>query len=149
MADIEHSDIVDPFIHEPKGASTANAGEVYVADGAGSGDWDVKETYGAFNAINTQTGSYTLVLADQGKLVEMNVASANDLTVPPNASVAFPINTRIDIVQYGAGTTTIVPGSGVTIRSEGGALDMAAQYTAASLYKRGTNEWVLVGAISA
>lgn len=35
----EHVDITDPEIHEPKGASTASAGEVYVSDGAGSGDW--------------------------------------------------------------------------------------------------------------
>lgn len=39
MADIEHSAITDPNIHEPKGASTAVADTVYVADGAGSGDW--------------------------------------------------------------------------------------------------------------
>jgi hypothetical protein len=35
----EHSAITDPDIHEPKGVASANAGEVYVADGAGSGDW--------------------------------------------------------------------------------------------------------------
>jgi hypothetical protein len=36
---IQHSVITDPDIHEPKGVSTASLGEVYVADGAGSGDW--------------------------------------------------------------------------------------------------------------
>lgn len=36
---IQHAAITDPDIHEPKGASTANSGEVYVADGAGSGVW--------------------------------------------------------------------------------------------------------------
>jgi hypothetical protein len=39
MANVNHSALSDPYLHEPKGASTANAGEVYVADGAGSGDW--------------------------------------------------------------------------------------------------------------
>ena len=39
MADIQHSLIQDPDIHEPKGASSANSGEVYVADGGGSGVW--------------------------------------------------------------------------------------------------------------
>jgi hypothetical protein len=36
----QHSQITDALgIHEPKGISTATAGEVYVADGAGSGSW--------------------------------------------------------------------------------------------------------------
>lgn len=37
MADIEHSALPDELLHEPKGASTAAAGTVYVANGAGSG----------------------------------------------------------------------------------------------------------------
>jgi len=43
MANIEHKNIPDPNIHEPKGISSATAGEIYVADGAGSGDWIVPE----------------------------------------------------------------------------------------------------------
>lgn len=39
MAVIQHSAITDPNIHEPKGASSASAETVYVADGAGSGSW--------------------------------------------------------------------------------------------------------------
>lgn len=35
--DIEHSELPDELLHEPKGASTAGAGTVYIADGAGSG----------------------------------------------------------------------------------------------------------------
>lgn len=96
---------------------------------------------------NTQTASYTLVLADAGKIVEMNVGSANNLTVPPNSGVAFPIGTAIAICQIGAGLTTIVAGSGVTIDSLSGTLVMAGQYATASLRKRGTNEWVLAGGL--
>lgn len=106
------------------------------------------EPLGAVVGINTQTASYTLALTDVGKIVEMNVGSANNLTVPPNSSVAFAVNTRIDLVQYGAGQTTVVAGSGVTIRSSGGNLKMTRQYSGGSLYKRGTDEWVLVGDIS-
>jgi hypothetical protein len=36
---IEHSDIVDGERHEPKGISSATSGQVYVANGAGSGSW--------------------------------------------------------------------------------------------------------------
>ena len=39
MPNIEHSAITDPDIHEPKGATTADAGQIYVADGANSGAW--------------------------------------------------------------------------------------------------------------
>jgi hypothetical protein len=41
MADIQHSTISDPHLHEPKGISTATGGTVYVATGGGSGSWTV------------------------------------------------------------------------------------------------------------
>lgn len=98
---------------------------------------------------NRQTASYTLVLADRNKLVEMNVATANNLTIPLNSSVAFPTGTKIDIVQYGAGQTTIVATSGVTIRSANNWLKINAQYGAATLTKIGTDEWYLWGNLNA
>jgi hypothetical protein len=99
---------------------------------------------------NAQTGTtYTLVLADAGKMVTMTNASANTLTVPPNADVAFPVNTRLDIIQYGAGNTTIAAGSGVTIYSSGSKLKLSGQYSGASLWKKATNTWVLIGDLKA
>lgn len=100
------------------------------------------------NGINTQTASYTLVLGDAGQLVEMNAAGANNLTIPANASVPFPLKTRIDVMQIGAGQTTFVPDAGVTIRSSGGKTKLSGQYSGAGLYKRGTDEWVLYGDIT-
>lgn len=48
MANIEHASIDDPNIHEPKGISTATADQIYVSDGAGSGDWtDVSDVLAA------------------------------------------------------------------------------------------------------
>lgn len=98
---------------------------------------------------SAQTASYTLVLADAGKMVTMTNASANNLTVPPNSSVAFPVNSRIDLIQYGAGQTTVVAGAGVTIYSAGAKLKLSGQYSGASLWKKATDTWVLVGDISA
>jgi hypothetical protein len=98
---------------------------------------------------NRQTASYILVLDDASKLVEMNVATANNLTVPSNSTVAFSIGTSITIAQYGTGQTTVVAGSGVTIRSSGGALKLSTQYSGATLIKIGTNEWYLFGDITA
>lgn len=97
---------------------------------------------------NRQAASYSLVLTDRGKLVEMNVATANNLTVPLNSSIAFPIGTKIDLSQYGAGQTTVVATGGVTIRSAGGALKLALQYSGASLVKIATDEWYLFGDIT-
>lgn len=39
MPNVSHAALTDPNLHEPIGVSTASAGQVYVADGAGSGDW--------------------------------------------------------------------------------------------------------------
>jgi cytoskeletal protein CcmA (bactofilin family) len=98
---------------------------------------------------NIQTASYTLAVSDAGKVVEMNVGSANDLTVPLNSSVAIPVGSSIDVIQYGAGQTTIVAAGGVTIRSKEGSLKLTGQYSGAKLYKRGTDEWVVVGDLTA
>lgn len=97
---------------------------------------------------NRQTDSYTLVLTDADKLVEMNKATANNLTVPLNSSVAFPTGTQLLISQYGAGQTTVVATGGVTIRSSGGKLKLAAQYAGATLIKIATDEWYLFGDIT-
>jgi len=99
---------------------------------------------------NAQTGTtYTLVLADGGKLVEMNNASANTLTVPPNSSVAFPVGSQILVLQTGAGQTTLAAGAGVTVNSKDGNLKLSAQWCAATLIKRATDVWVVVGDLSA
>jgi len=97
---------------------------------------------------NRQTASYTLVLGDADKLVEINNASANNLTIPLNSSVAFATGTQILLAQYGAGQTTIVATSGVTIRSNGAKLKLNAQYSGATLIKIDTNEWYLFGDIA-
>jgi hypothetical protein len=94
---------------------------------------------------NRQTASYTLVLADADKLVEMNVGSANNLTVP--ASV-FSAGTQILLAQYGAGQTTIVAGAGVTIRSNGAKLKLNAQYSGATLIFLSGTEAYLFGDIA-
>ena len=94
---------------------------------------------------NAQVASYTLVLADDGKVVEVGSASANTLTVPTNASVAFAVGTQITVIQTGAGQTTITPVSGtVTINGTPG-LKLRAQWSSCVLIKRATNTWVALG----
>jgi hypothetical protein len=99
--------------------------------------------------INPQTASYTLVLGDAGKQVEILVTStANTLTVPPNSSVAFPVGTVLLVVQTGTGQTTITPGAGVTINSTPG-LKLRTQWSSAMLVKRATDTWFAAGDLSA
>ncbi len=101
---------------------------------------------GATMAINAQTGTaYTLDVTDAGNCVEMNNAAANQLTIPPNGSVAFGIGTTILVRQMGAGATTMVAGSGVTIRNPHGTLKLTKQYASVALHKRGTDEWCVEG----
>lgn len=96
--------------------------------------------------INTQTGTgYTLALTDKGYCVEMNNASSNTLTIPPDSSVAFAIGTTLLIRQMGTGNTTIAAGSGVTIRNPHLTLKLAKQYATVSLHKRGADEWCIDG----
>lgn len=39
MANVQHSNLTDPNLHEPKGVSTATADQVYISNGSGSGNW--------------------------------------------------------------------------------------------------------------
>jgi hypothetical protein len=99
-------------------------------------------------STNAQSSSYTLVLADKNKIVEMGVSSANTLTVPLNSSVAFPVGSQINVLQTGTGQTTITPAGGVTINGTPG-LKTRAQWSYVTLIKRATDTWVAVGDLSA
>lgn len=98
--------------------------------------------------VEEKTSSYQPVLADAGKTFEMNVGTANNFTIPANATVAFEVGTTFEIVQTGGGQTTIVAAGGVTLRSAGAKTKLTQQYSGASVYKRSTNEWVLIGDIT-
>jgi hypothetical protein len=131
------------------GRKSSGEGAVEELTGADIRDLADVEQAGVFFGVNTQTGTaYTLTLADRGKVVEMSNAGANTVTIPLNASVAFPIGTQISIVQYGAGQTTIAATGGVTLNAVSGGLKLSARYAAATIYKRGTNEWLAFGSLT-
>lgn len=100
---------------------------------------------GSISGVNAQSGtSYTLALSDAGGWVRMTSGSANTVTVPLNASVAFPINTIISVRQAGTGQTTIGAAGGVTINATA-ALLLRTQGSTISLIKIGSDTWDLVG----
>jgi hypothetical protein len=108
---------------------------------------------GSAVTLNAQTATYTVVLEDADqKLVTMDVATANDFLIPTNANVAFPVGTVINVIQIGAGTTTIeavTPGT-TTIESTGAtatAPELRVEFSAASCIKVATDTWYVVGDI--
>jgi hypothetical protein len=84
----------------------------------------------------------TLVLADQGKVIETTAATAVTETIPLNTAVAFPIGTVVEWCQIGAGQITVAFAG--TLRAPGGA-KTRAQYSTIGARKRGTDEWVVFG----
>lgn len=91
--------------------------------------------------VTTQTAAYTLVLADAGSIVEVNSASAVNVTIPASIFAAGQI---VEVHQYGPGQVTIVAGSGVTLRAANG-LKTAKQYSSASVRFRSATEAVVSG----
>jgi hypothetical protein len=93
------------------------------------------------NGINNQSGTtYTLVAADNGKIVTMNNASANSLTVPTGLGAGF----ACAVVQLGAGLTTIVQGTSATLRARNG-LKLGGQYAQAGLLWLATDTYSVGG----
>lgn len=96
-------------------------------------------------SINAQTGTtYTLVLTDNNKLVELANASAITVTVPTNASVAFPVGTTVNLLQTNGGQVTVSPAGGVTLNYTPGN-KLRTTWSSATLIKRATDTWVLIG----
>jgi hypothetical protein len=131
---------VATFLATPSSANLASM----LTDEIGTGNIVLSEL-----ATSPQNASYLIVAADRGKMVEMNVAGANTITVQPNSTVSFPVGTQIDILQVGAGQTTVTAGAGVTINGTPG-LKLRAQWSSATLIKRANPDtWVVVGDLSA
>jgi hypothetical protein len=146
---------VATWLGTPSSANLASA----VTDETGSGSL-VFGTSPTLNdpkinlAFTADSGSsYTAVLTDNGKVVTMDNGSGNTFRLPTNASVAFPIGTQINVLQIGAGQTTInaVTSGTTTIQSTGAtaaAPKLRVRYSAATCVKAGTDLWYVFGDIS-
>jgi hypothetical protein len=93
---------------------TTKADDCFTMTSLGSGNWimtqfDPADGRALANAINNQTGtSYPLALTDLGNDVIANNASASTYTLPQTSNVAFPIGSKIKLINLGAGTVTLV-----------------------------------------
>jgi hypothetical protein len=126
------------------GTVTVAAAGVAFTDGT-----QTREGVPSRTTISQKTASYTLsALTERDSMIEMNSASAITLTVPTNATVAWPVGTSIDVLRVGAGAVDVAAAGGVTINATPG-LKLRAQWSSATLIKRATDTWVLVGDLSA
>ena len=117
----------------------------------GAADWDaISGAGGSGVEINAQTGTtYTLALSDADKLVTLDNADPITLTVPTNASVAFPVGSVIACAQIGAGLASIAGATGVTINGvTPGDEASAGQWSTWSLTKLATDTWLASGGLA-
>ncbi len=139
MANVSHVTLTGTEVHEPKGVDTADLGEVYVADGNGSGNW-----------ANVGTSSFTGMIADftwpvvQNGWLELDGSDVNTTTFsalydvmtiqmtgtrvsgnPTITSLSSTANMRVGYYVFGvgiaAGTTILSINSGTQITLSGNA----------------------------
>lgn len=94
MATIEHSTLSTGELHEPKGAATASAGQVYVANGGGSGVWTPADSHIAgYIAFDSATPAYqhSTTTSDTVLNPTFTVASSKNFTgtSSPNARLVY------------------------------------------------------------
>lgn len=109
------------------------------------------QTEVASGVDNNQTGTtYTLVLTDaDNKTVWLNNAASIAVTIPTNASVAFPVGTKINLMMEGAGVPTTTGDTGVTVNGvSAGSFVINNQNQGATITKRATNTWIASGDIT-
>ena len=126
------------------GTVTVAASGVAFTDGT-----QTKEGVPSRTPIIQKTAGYTLsVLSERDSLIEVSSATGVTVTIPTNATTAFPIGSSIDILQTGAGQVTIAGAAGVTVNATPG-LKLRTQWSTATLMKRATDSWIVVGDLTA
>ena len=131
------------FVRQTNAGAVINQIQYYF-----NGAWRV---YGENANLLTKTANHVLELSDAGRTLDMDIATANTITIPTNASVPFLIGTQIAVIQTGAGQTAFVPSDSNTVilLSKNSNRKISARYSPATLIKKDTNTWVLVGDLTA
>jgi hypothetical protein len=146
-------------------ASTSTPGVVQLSDSTSTTSSILAATPTAVKAVADtksaldftileKTADHPLVLSDAYKIIEMNLTlTANTVTIPLNATQAFPVGSQITIIQTGTGVTTVAVTAGVTLNCtpqvSSNAARLRAQYSSCTLIKRATNTWIAIGDLSA
>lgn len=124
-----------------------DVGKVLQTNGVGANpSWETPVAASSNLTVRTQAGTtYTAVLSDADDYIQFTSGTAVAFTIPPNASVAFPVDTILTIEQNGAGAVTFAPGVGVTFQGLGAAYTTSGQYAVAQAKKVATNTWTILG----
>ncbi len=93
------------------------------------------------------TTAYAPVVGDENQMVTLSNAAAITVTLPSNATQAFPVGAEVDFLWLGVGQPTFAAGSGATVQATPGP-KLRAQYSAATAKKISTNGWVVIGDLS-
>lgn len=121
-------------------------GQILVSNASGKVTWqDSVPTTVRSSALTTTN----IILADKNGVVITTTSSATDVRIPTNAGAAFPIGTKITIIQEGSGTVTVVGTLGVTLQSAQGHDRLTHQYSVATIVKTAIDTWYLYGDIKA
>jgi len=130
--------------HDASAISVADADDDLVATQVEAAILELRRQAGRI--VTDAATNRNLILTDAGKVIEMTNASANTVTIPQNATVAFPIGTLIGVAQKGNGTTTVTTSGSATI--DQGPLALAAQHSEVLLRKRTTDAWTVIGDVA-
>jgi hypothetical protein len=122
MANVQHADLTDPYLHEPIGIAAASANTVYAADGAGSGTWqkvdsDVLDTASIYTFIEDgiEAQAFDVVGTWYTAVTMADVSTASFVLVPVLKNCTL---TRVRFVLANAIT---VASSTITVRDSTGA----------------------------
>jgi len=109
------------------------------------------KTTDLYTFTTDSTTARTLSLSDKFASLQFTSGSAVTVTIPTNASVAFPTGSYIELYQWGAGQVSVVAATPATtsIRSTDSQVKLRTQYSSAVLVKVGTDEWLLTGDLTA
>jgi len=94
---------------------------------------------GGAGGSTSKSSSFSLALVDADKTIRLTNSAAINITIPTNASVAFPVGTMISFLIIGDGVGTFIVSSGVTVTNEGLNAPMYGQWC--YLIKTATNTW--------
>jgi hypothetical protein len=137
MANVEHSALTDPNLHEPKGLTgTSHSGRVYVSNGSASGAWTARQDLITVHIhdISTATDIYVPII-NAGTVSKLQTvtsaaiagsdliitaynsssASMGNLTVTQSGSAAGDVDEKLP-----TSNNTVTAGSYIRLNSNGG-----------------------------
>jgi hypothetical protein len=126
-----------------KDALQSDTGAVWKLIAASPMRW--QRTAGPMPVRDAAGTTYTTTINDADAIVRTTNASAVAVTIPPVSSVPYAVGDTIMFYQSGAGTLTLAPGAGVTLRRRGGSLVSNGQYSVLTASYLGSDTWAVTG----